>query len=102
MSPKQKAPEKLMDSINLESKHVAANYGVEKRAECIAKTPSFITLKDHKDNFLVNPARRLINPSKNDLGKNSKNILDQTNMKLRETIYINQWKNKDDVIIWFD
>ena len=38
----------------------------------------FVTLKDNKDNFRSNPTRRLINPSKSELGKVSKQLLEKT------------------------
>ena len=68
----------------------------------MAKTPAFITLKDHKDNFETNPKCRLINPSKSELGKVSKTILDNINKRLREVLHVNQWKNSSSVIDWFN
>ena len=38
---------------------------------------SFITLKDHKENFNNNITVRLINPGRNELGRISKGILEQ-------------------------
>ena len=58
----------------------------------------FITLKDHKENFLNNPKTRLLNPAKNELGRISKAILDKINLNLRNTTKANQWKNTNDVI----
>ena len=43
----------------------------------------FITLKDHKPNFLNNPKVRLLHPAKNKLGRISKSILDKLNTSLR-------------------
>ena len=45
---------------------------------------------------------RLINPAKNELGRISKTILDNINMKLFETTKINQWKNMVSAIKWFN
>ena len=61
----------------------------------------FITIKDHKENFLNHPKVRLINPAKNELGRIRKTILDNINMKLFETTKINQWKNTVSAIKWF-
>ena len=36
-----------------------------------AKRQCFVTIKDHKDNFRVNPKQRLLNPTKSELGKRS-------------------------------
>ena len=62
---------------------------------------SFITPRDHKENFKDNPAVRLINPAKNELGRISKAILDTTNKNIREAMGLNQWRNTDTVIDWF-
>ena len=58
----------------------------------------FITLKDHKPNFLNNPKVHLLNPAKNELGKS---ILDGVNTSLRNLIKVNQWKDTNEVIEWF-
>ena len=61
---------------------------------------SFITLKDHKENFINHLMTRLINPSKNEIGRISK-ILDQINTELVSKLSINEWKNMISVIKWF-
>ena len=61
----------------------------------------FITLKDHKANFLKNPKTRLLNPTKNELGRISKGILDKINLNLPNATKVNQWKKTNDVISWF-
>ena len=73
----------------------------EKRTEQIAKQQAFIALKDHKDNFANHPTCRLINPAKSELGKVSKQILDNINSKIRKMTKLNQWKKISDVINWF-
>ena len=60
----------------------------------------FITLKDHKPNFLNNPKVRLLHPAKNKLGRISKSILDKINTSLRHLIKVNQWKDTSEVIEW--
>ena len=65
------------------------------------KNNCFITLKDHKANFLNNPKIRQLNPAKNELGRISKAILDKINLNLRNATKVNQWKNPNDVISWF-
>ena len=49
------------------------------RIECLAKTHALITLKDLNDNFESSLPCRLINPSKRELGKISKSILENIN-----------------------
>ena len=43
----------------------------------------------------------MINPSKNELGKISKNILEQINKDLANLLAHNQWKNTICIIEWF-
>ena len=40
----------------------------------MAKQQCFVTIKDHKPDFCTNPKYRLLNPTKNELGKLSKHI----------------------------
>ena len=47
------------------------------------------------------PKTRLINPTKSELGKISKQILDRVNNEIRAEIHPNQWTNSNDVIEWF-
>ena len=71
------------------------------KMEINAKNECFITLKDHKENFLNNPKTRLINPAKNEIGRISKIILDKINKELTEKLNINQWKSNVSVLDWF-
>ena len=77
------------------------NREVLNRLEINGENNSFITLKDHKENFNNNPTVRLINPAKKELGCFSKAILDTTNKNIREAMGLNQWRNTDTVIDWF-
>ena len=67
-----------------------------------AESNCFITSKDYKENFLNHPKVRLMNPAKNELGRISKTILDNINMKLFQATKINQWKNTVSAIKWFN
>ena len=93
----RKAPAKLANSIDLEAKLITKNLKLADQIEKFTKAEVFIALKDHKDSLINNPTYRLINPSKNELGKISKNILEQINKDLAH----NQWKNTSCVIEWF-
>ena len=53
------------------------------------------------ENVLNHPKVCLINPAKNELGRISKTILDNINMKLFQATKINQWKNTIGTIKWF-
>lgn len=67
-----------------------------------AQSTYFITIKDHKENFLNPPKVRLINLVKYELGRTSKTIVDNINKKLFEATKINQWKNAVAAIKWFN
>lgn len=89
-------------TIDLEAKTIATKLKIDDRTERIAKHQAFITLKDHKDNFVNNPTCRLINPAKSELGIVSKKILDNINTSIRQQTSLNQWKNTAAVINWFN
>ena len=65
----QKAPDKLEKSINMEAKNIAKSYKLAERIDHLPRSETFITLRDHKDNFYNKPSCRLSNPTKNELGK---------------------------------
>ena len=67
----------------------------------MAKRQCFVTIKDHKPDFRTNPKYRLLNPTKSELGKLSKHILQTINTELRNKIKVNQWQNSSEVIEWF-
>ena len=67
-----------------------------------APVPAYVTLKDHKPNFNNNPSCRLINPSKIEIGKISKQILSRVVNDIKEKTQLKLWKNTDSVINWFD
>ena len=65
-------------------------------AEC------FITLKDHKENFIALPQCRLINPAKNDLGRVVKVKVERINNEIRHAKGVNQWRSTQDALSWFN
>ena len=62
---------------------------------------SYITIKDHKQDFPGKISCRLINPAKTDVGKLSKVILQEKVAELREKLQLNQWKSTKEVLEWF-
>ena len=62
---------------------------------------AFITLKDHKDNFINQPKCRLINSTKSQIGKISSQILKNINKTLRTKLNLLQWQNTKDALTWF-
>ena len=97
----KKSPTRLEKSINLATKEIAAGVNLDDRIEYMAKAPTYITLKDHKDNFRSAHPCRLINPCKSEIGKISKSILENINRNLLKLLQVNQWRNSESVIKWF-
>ena len=97
----KKAKPKLADKINNLGVKFAKDKGIQDKMVKNGTGESFITLKDHKEDFNNNPKTRLINPAKNEIGRISKNLLDNINQQLRSTLKINQWKNTQSVVDWF-
>ena len=96
-----KANKNIGTKINKEGIKFAKQANILDKIEINGTGNSFITLKDHKENFTNHPTRRLINPSKNEIGRISKHILDQINSKLVSKLSVNEWKNTISVIKCF-
>ena len=87
--------------IDREAASIAKNLKLQDRIECLAERDSFITLKDHKDNFMNNPKCRLINPAKTEMGSISKQELQEINQAIRESSHLQQWRETKAVVDWF-
>ena len=79
----------LTDDINEGLRDITNNLSIGNRVDVMAKRDAFIAIKDHKENFPSNVKCRLINPSKGELGKVSKVILDNINNNTRSAINVN-------------
>ena len=98
----KKAKKKEIDiSVNAHKK-IVKNLNLEDRVFATQKKECFINLKDHKPNFHNNPACRLINPCKPEIGKISKNILAKIVKSVRKKSELVQWENSNEVITWFN
>ena len=69
--------------------------------ECYSNQHAYITLKDHKENFRNNTKCRLINPSKSEVGRVSKQYLSDIIADVSRKTEVNQWRNTATVINWF-
>jgi hypothetical protein len=90
-----------VDDINNDFDVIADALNISERINKTATKQAFVTLKDHKENFQNNPKCRLINPTKTELGRVSKKMLDRINNEIRLKTHPNQWTNTADVIKWF-
>ena len=80
---------------------MARKLEIDDRVHRTAKRDSFVTLKDHKPSFRSNPQCRLLNPTKPELGKVSKKILDKINLGLRSVTKLKQWRRTKETRDWF-
>ena len=98
----QKAPDKFEKTVNMEAKNITKSCELAEKIDHLPRPETFVTLKDHKDNFYNKPSCRLINPTKNELGKISKKTIEQINQGILKKIDVNQWKSTSNVINWFN
>ena len=74
---------------------------IDDRVYKTTKRQAFVTLKDHKPNFRNNPKCRLLNPTKTELGRVSKQKTEKNNSILREKLGFNQWRNTKSAVKWY-
>ena len=87
--------------INTEAKNITEKLKISDRVEKIQHKASYFLVKDHKSDFLIRPATRLINPTRTEIGRISKQILEKINYNVRNKLKLNQWINTNDAIEWF-
>ena len=95
------AEEGKENEINNKAKSITENLEICDRIEPIAKKQAYITLKDHKKEFPNVIKCRLINPTKSNIGKISKQILQSINGKLRNELKLKQWRSTNETLTWF-
>lgn len=88
-------------NINSEAQSITTKLKLEDRIEKMAKKESFITLKDHKPNFQNSAPCRLINPTKSEIGKISKQITERIVKNVRNKTSLSIWRSTQEVIEWF-
>ena len=96
------AQKDVVHKITEKAKEIAEEIELSDRIETTAEKEPFITLKDHKENFENNPTCRLINPSKSELGRVSKQITEQMVKQTAESARVNLWRKTTDVVNWFE
>ena len=77
-------------NINKEGIKHAKESSIIDRIEVNDTGNSFITLKDHKENFLNRRTTKLLNPAKNKIGRINKHILQNINTTLSDNIKRNE------------
>ena len=98
----KKANKKVVENINKEAKKITKKLDISDRVEELPKKESFPLFKDHKQNFALDPQIRVINPTKSEIGKISKKMLQDINEKIREKTNLQQWNCTGQAIEWFN
>ena len=80
----KKAPPKVVKNIQSSHSKIVTKLDIEDRVFRTTESQPFITIKDHKENFQNNPTCRLINTSKPEIGKISKQITEKINKIVRQ------------------
>ena len=93
---------KAVKEVDMKTGEIAKKLKLEKRMQKYSNLECFFTLKDHKCNFLCRPECRLLNPAKTELGMVAKIILENINSEVRYTTGVNQWKNTQSALSWFN
>ena len=84
------------------AKKIAEELDLSDRVETMAKRDAFITLKDHKPNFNNALTYRLINPTKSEIGRISKETLQKIVKSVATYANVNLWRNTQSLLEWFN
>ena len=98
----KKAQPDTESKINNEALEIASKLKLANRINKFDKKEAFITLKDTKDDFVNKPKCRLLNPTKTEMGRISKKILQEIGESLRNALNVEQWRNTAECIKWFN
>ena len=79
----RKADDNISKTIATECQNLLKRPMIENHLPSTKPNPAFITIKDHRENFTNGTKCRLINPTKPEIGKVSKNIVDKMNISIR-------------------
>ena len=68
----KKAPPKKLEEVKKSHQNIVSKLELEKRVYETTPRDAFFTIKDHKENYLNNPQIRVLNPTKNEIGRIAK------------------------------
>ena len=86
----KRATEAIKDARNKKGIKYEKRADIFDRIEIKSTSNCFITLKDHKENFVNHPTTSIINPAKNEIGRSSKSILDKSNNCVCQKLKLNE------------
>ena len=98
----KKSNNKTVEIINNEAQIIINNLKIPGKVPKLQKQEAFITLKDHKKEFPNKIKCRLIIPTKTNVAKVAKRILDKLINRMKSVMKLNQWKHTHSVINWFN
>ena len=90
-----------IEQINKDTSNFASRLQIEDRLGKFKKKDAYILFKDHKPNFENKLPTRLINPSKTELGRISKFIIQNIVNSVKKANHCNLWENSYETIEWF-
>ena len=85
----RKTDRRKVKSINHEAKKIVEKLSIDDRVDKMQENEAFITIKDHKEGSPHYVSCRLLNPSKMNIGKISKILLDKINLAVPFSTKIN-------------
>ena len=88
--------------INNDAKRITADLKISDRVPQIIKKDAYFLVKDHKQQFPSKIEKRLINPTRTEVGKISKVILERINGEIKNKLHLQQWISTGDAIDWFN
>ena len=89
------------NSINFKAKQIASKLKIDDRVQKLDENEAYVTIKDHKEGFPDKISSHLINPSKTNIGKIRKQILEIVNNTILEKNKVSHGKNTSSVIGWY-
>ena len=90
-----------IEQINKDTSKFASRLQIEDRLGKFKKKEAYILFKDHKPNFENKLQTRLINPSKTELGRISKYIIQNIVTNVKKANHSNLWENSYEASEWF-
>ena len=82
-----------IDQINRDTCNFANKLHINDRLGKFKKKDAYILFKDHKPHFKNKLQTRLINPSKTELGRIYKNIIQNIETNVKKANHSNLWRN---------
>ena len=92
---------KDVEKVTKGDKKIAEKLKLEDRIYKTSERQAYLLLKDHKENFANKKQSRLINPTKTNIGRVTKQILETVRNVIKEKTNLMQWMNTVSVLQWF-